>query len=227
MRRACGFTLVEVLVALLILAVMAGLSWRGIDTMLRSRDISQAQLDRSARLHTVMGQWQQDLEQVQEAAGIPALRFDGLHLYLTRRQPTGLQVVVWWLGEGKLLRWASEPVTQLQDLRRVYDEAQQPLVVGARALEALEGVAGWQMAYYFGNAWTNAQSSGDLAETLAEAEKRSRSVTQPAGSASEVQPVGPQRAVLPKAVRVQLEFTPSPGNFSGPLVRQVMLGSSG
>jgi len=222
LTRARGFTLVEVLVALLILAVMAGLSWRGIDTMLRSRDISQTQLDRSARLHTVMGQWQQDLEQVQEQAGIPALRFDGLHLYLTRRQPTGMQVVVWWLGEGKLLRWASEPVAQLQELRRVYEQAQQPLVVGARALEALEGVAGWQMAYYFGNAWTNAQSSGDLAETQAEAEKRSRGVTQQDGAT-----VGPQRAVLPKAVRMQLEFTPGPGNFGGPLVRQVLLGQSG
>ena len=35
-----GFTLVEVLVALSILAVLAGLAWRGLDGMLRARDAS-------------------------------------------------------------------------------------------------------------------------------------------------------------------------------------------
>ncbi|WP_374437361.1 type II secretion system protein J [Inhella sp.] len=237
MRR--GFTLVEVLVALLILALMATLAWRGVDGMLRARDISQAQLDRSARLHTVMAQWQQDLEQVQDTQLIPALRFDGRHLRLTRRQPEGLQVVVWWLAEGKLQRWASAPVRNLQALRQSFEESQQPLALASRSLSTLEGVAGWQMAYYFNNAWANAQSSGDLVEDAALRDKREREAgskpQQPdpqnpqggqggqggqAGQGTQ----GPTRATLPKAVRMQLDF--EPGQFGGPLVRQVLLGAS-
>lgn len=34
-RRSRGFTLVEVLVALFIMALMAGLAWRGLDGVLR------------------------------------------------------------------------------------------------------------------------------------------------------------------------------------------------
>jgi len=231
MRR--GFTLVEVLVALLILALMATLAWRGVDGMLRAREVSQGALDRSARLHTVLAQWQQDLEQLQEAPGIPTLRFDGLHLRLTRRQPDGLQVVVWWLGEGQLRRWASTPVRNLQALRQSYEESQQTLVLSTRSLSTLEGVAGWQMAYYFGNAWANAQSSGDLVEDAALRAKREDEVEKqksPPGSPpqtetqTDTRPQGPARTELPKAVRMQLDF--EPGQFGGPLVRQVLLGVS-
>lgn len=38
-RRAAGFTLIELLVAIAILAVVAILSWRGLDQIVRGRDI--------------------------------------------------------------------------------------------------------------------------------------------------------------------------------------------
>jgi prepilin-type N-terminal cleavage/methylation domain-containing protein len=41
-RTAPGFTLVEVLVALAVMAVIAGMAWQGIDAMVRSRDAVSA-----------------------------------------------------------------------------------------------------------------------------------------------------------------------------------------
>ena len=81
--RVGGFTLVEVLVALFILAIVAGLSWRGIDGMLRTRDASQERLERQLRLQSVIGQWEADLNALQDTDVVPALQFDGASLRLT------------------------------------------------------------------------------------------------------------------------------------------------
>lgn len=239
-RPGRGFTLVEVLVALMLMALMSAMAWQGLDGMLRSREVTQAAIERTALLQTVLAQWEQDLDQIQPSGVVGApLDFDGLRLRFTRRQPEGLQVVVWWLAEGKLQRWASAPVRNLQALRQSFEESQQPLALASRSLSTLEGVAGWQMAYYFNNAWANAQSSGDLVEDAALRDKREREAgskpQQPdpqnpqggqggqggqAGQGTQ----GPTRATLPKAVRMQLDF--EPGQFGGPLVRQVLLGAS-
>ena len=72
-----GFTLVEVLVALSIMAVLATMAWQGIDGIVRARDISQTQVERSLRLNTVMAQWEQDLAALIDTGAVPALAFDG------------------------------------------------------------------------------------------------------------------------------------------------------
>lgn len=81
-----GFTLVEVLVALLIMAIVAALSWQGIDAIVRSRDISSQRLEQQLRLQSVIAQWEADLAEIQDSGIVPALQFDGASLRLTRRQ---------------------------------------------------------------------------------------------------------------------------------------------
>ena len=55
-RSHRGFTLVEVLIALALMAVMGGLSWQGLDSLLRSRSAVQAEHARSTVLGTVLAQ---------------------------------------------------------------------------------------------------------------------------------------------------------------------------
>jgi 1,4-alpha-glucan branching enzyme len=43
---------------------------------------------------------------VRREPALHELDFDGRHLRLTRRSPDGLQVVVWWVAEGRWWRWA-------------------------------------------------------------------------------------------------------------------------
>ena len=107
---ARGFTLVEVLVALLIMAILATMGWQGVDGMVRARDISQENAERTLRLTTVVGQWEQDLSSLYESPTAPALQFDGATMRLTRFTPEGAQVVVWSLREGVWRRWASPSV---------------------------------------------------------------------------------------------------------------------
>ena len=114
-----GFTLVEVLVALMIMAIMAGMAWQGVAGIVRARDSNQSRLERSLRLNTVISQWEQDLAALQQTSVVPAaLSFDGAAVRLTRRTTGCLQLVVWSLrpddngntcGFPPTNRWRTDP----------------------------------------------------------------------------------------------------------------------
>lgn len=157
-----GFTLVEVLVALVVMAVLAGLAWRGLDGIVRSREISNEALDRSLRLNTIITQWEQDLLAVQDTGAVPALAFDGQTLRLTRRVDGGMALVVWAVRGGRWQRWATPPVTRVAQLSDFWFRSQQ-LLGNEPGQINLGEAADWQVYYFRGNAWTNAQSTGDLA----------------------------------------------------------------
>lgn len=63
-----GFTLVELLVALVIMVIMTGLSWRGLDVMLRSSELTQTRVDDIAALQNMIRQWDADLNAVHPVA---------------------------------------------------------------------------------------------------------------------------------------------------------------
>lgn len=219
-RSTQGFTLVEVLVALTLMAAMAVMAWRGIDAMLRSREISQASLLRSERLHTVLAQWEQDLRSLQDSSTLNPLSFDGISLLLTRRQREGMQVVSWNLRDGRLYRWESPVVTTQSALIEAYARSQQALLQDSQQQVVMEGVASWQMFFYRGNAWSNAQSSDDIGSE----EKPTGAPPSAASGASSqggTPPPSPRR-LLPSGVRMQLDFAAGSG-LDGRLVRQLAL----
>jgi general secretion pathway protein J len=195
-----GFTLVEVLVALVIMAVLAGMAWQGIDGIARSRDSAQARMEQTLRLTTVLAQWEYDLQTVHDTYGaVPALAFDGATLRLVRHTEGGVQLVAWSLRGGEWLRWAGPTVTRAAELQEQWMRSQQLLGNEPGQLRALSGVAGWQLYCFRSNAWSNCQSSADVA---------------PAGPGASA----PPRDVLPLAMRLVLTLP------EGALTRAVALG---
>jgi general secretion pathway protein J len=174
MHKQRGFTLIELLIAITLMAVLAGLSWRGLDSLMRSRDIVQAQVDKTAVLQTVLAQWQADLNAVQSVPGITeaGVQWDGRTLRLTRRATawrpdgadTGLWVVAWTLRGNQWLRWQSPPVQTRAALQQAWANAerwgQNPSADDANFETALLPLDAWQLIYFRGNAWTNPLSSG-------------------------------------------------------------------
>mgnify|MGYP001117702273 CR=1 FL=1 len=73
-RRSAGFTLVEVLVAMVVMALMSLMAWQGVDGIARTRESNQVRLEQTLRLETVVAQWEQDLAALQETGAVPALR---------------------------------------------------------------------------------------------------------------------------------------------------------
>ncbi len=199
-----GFTLVEVLVALTLMAVLAGMAWQGLEGISRARGVSHEHVAQTLRLNTVLAQWEQDLQSVFDTPLAPALAFDGATLRLVRRHPEGLQIVAWSLRERRWLRWAGPIVTQPKALQASWLASQQLLGNEAAQLRMQEGVVRWQVYFYRGNAWSNAQSSADVAAPA------------PAASA----PVA-ARTQLPTGVRVVLEFEGA--GQAGNLTRDIML----
>lgn len=223
MRR--GFTLVEVLVALVIMAVIAVMGWQGVDSMARSRDIGNAASERALRLSTVVAQWEQDLGAVYDSPQVPGLAFDGASLRLVRRSEGGVQVVVWSVQGGVWRRWPGPVVQRAAELQQAWLSSQQLQGSEAGQLPLLDGVREWQLYFWRGQGWSNAQSSGDLVDeapavVAAPAAPAASGASAPTGGASA--PVvaitaAPRRTRLPAGVRLQIDLP------EGRLLRDVMM----
>ena len=197
--------------ALSVMALIAGMAWQGIDAMARSRDAAQAAAERTLRLGTVLAQWEHDLQAVLPTATVPALRFDGATLLITREAPQGVQLVAWSWREGAWWRWAAPPVTGRTELRAHWQRAQQLMGNEPGTLRMIGGLAGVQLYFHRDNAWTNAQSTGDAAPAPGAGEASAA-----AGRPGAAPP--PEAAErLPNAVRLVLALEP------GPLTRDLLL----
>ncbi len=162
MQRRVGFTLIEVLVALVIMAIMAAMGWQGVASMARSRDIGSAASERTLRLSALVGQLEQDLAATYDSPLVPGLSFDGASLRIVRRSDSGVQVVVWSLREGIWRRWTSIPATRVGDLQQAWLASQQLQGLEPGQLKLIDGVTGWQIYFWRGQGWSNAQSSGNV-----------------------------------------------------------------
>lgn len=164
--RHRGFTLVEVLVAIVVMAIMSLMAWQGVDGIVRARDSNQERLEQTLRLETVIAQWEQDLASLQPTSAVPALTCDGQSVRLTRRTEGGMQVVVWALRQDNTdamwQRWAGPPVTTTTALQEMWMRTQQFQGAETGQLKALTGLDQWQVFFYQGNAWANCQSTGSL-----------------------------------------------------------------
>ena len=169
--RSHGFTLIELLIAIGILALMAGLTWRGLDGMSKAQTQLQQRADTVLTLQAGLSQWAADLDALVQLPNTPALDWDGRALRITRRSTAasgdGLLVVAWTRreidGAGQWLRWQSPPVQTRGDLQTTWARAAQwaqnaseedrKLEVRVAALEQ------WKVFYFRADAWTNPLSS--------------------------------------------------------------------
>ncbi len=207
-----GFTLVELLVALFVMALLALASWRGLDGMVRAQEHTRARADELLALQAVLAQWSADLDALLPLEHTEPIAWDGQALRLTRRgtqlPDEGALVVAWARrsagAQTYWLRWQSPPVRT----RAQWEAAWQQAALWARTPGAGPGsevrllpLQGWQLHYFRGGAWANALSSG---ATGAQAPRAPGGLSEAA-------------ARVPDGVRLQLEL-PAGGALSGTLV---------
>ena len=207
-----GFTLIELLVAIGVMALMAGLSWRGIDGMVRTQHQLQQRADQVMRLQAGLAQWTADLDALVQVPNTQALDWDGRALRITRRSSTapgdGLLVVAWTRryeqGAGQWLRWQSAPVATRAQLQAAWATAahwaQNPGDAEKASEVKVHALDQWKVFYFRSDAWTNPLSSDGAAP-------------RPTGE----KPPGPD-LTLPDGVRLVLTL-PADAAVSGILTR--------
>lgn len=224
-----GFTLVEVLVAIALMAMLAGLAWRGVAGMAEARTDSQEHMDRHLRLTTVLAQWEQDMAMLHNTAAVPSLTFDGATVRLVRRveqgSTHGVQVVAWQRRDQRWLRWPGPVTADAQALRESWFLSQQLLGNEPQQLLMLDGLSSWQVYFYRDNAWSNAQSSAGAAPPapppVATPPAPSGSPPTPGAPPPAPAPAAAPKPPLPTGVRVVL--TLEGRGLSGELTRDVLV----
>lgn len=167
MRMQQGFTLIEMMVAMAIMALIGVMSWAGLDVLIRSKNQVQMHGAHTAQMQVALQQWVLDLDQAWRPSGTDPMGWDGKVLRLTRRaaQPElGVTVVAWAVredGEQKqLMRWQSAPFTRMEQWRQAWEQAahwgrssgndQTTVLLPANALDIF---------VWSGDSWVNGQSS--------------------------------------------------------------------
>lgn len=201
--RLRGFTLVELLVALAAMALLALISWRGLDSMARAQSQHGARDEAVLVLQTALAQWGADLDGATNFGNTPALDWNGRVLRITRQAvdaqgSPAARVIAWTVGatadgSSSWLRWQSPPLASRADWTQAWGTA------AAWAESALPGAdaaatrvlpaASWNVGYFRNGAWSVAVQAQALGT-----------------------------ATLPDGVRLQLQLPPGPG-LSGLITR--------
>jgi general secretion pathway protein J len=160
MKRSAGFTLVELLVAISILAMVAVLGWRGLDGIVRARVALGQQMETTRGMQLAFAQMQSDAEHIarEDVLGKrPFLITDDNRLTLVRtvfteNQPSHLQVVAYRVVDGMLLRRESPATRDLIQLDALWKNATSDLDTTA-PVNLQAGVAGMQLLNWYNGAW--------------------------------------------------------------------------
>ncbi len=233
-RRMRGFTLIELLVALALMALMAALSWRGLDAMQRNQSSLARHSQEVLSLQNGLAQWTADLEALETQPGQSSMDWDGRALRLLRRgsQSTGegLLVVAWAQGQraqGSVwLRWSSPPLTNRAQMLAAWSQAalwaQNPGDAERLREVIIAPMSSWQIVYFRSGAWSNPLSSADQVKGTPAAPAAGASGAVTDVTKQELVAVTPQAQTkieaLPEGVRLVLTL-PEGGAVSGTITR--------
>jgi general secretion pathway protein J len=158
-----GLTLVELLVAISVLAIVAVLGWRGLDGIVRARITLTSDLEQTRGMQLIFAQLQSDCLHLASPTILlnrPSILAKPAQLNLVRTvfadsQPSRLQVVSYQVKEGVLIRRESVATRDLVELDTMWQSAISNTDV-APIVALQSGVSAMTMRFWFAgsNGWS-------------------------------------------------------------------------
>ncbi len=158
-----GLTLVELLVAISVLAIVAVLGWRGLDGIVRARITLTSDLEQTRGMQLTFAQLQSDCLHLASPTILlnrPSILAKPAQLNLVRSvfadsQPSRLQVVSYQVKEGVLTRRESSATRDLNELDSIWQTAIKN-TDASRNVTLQSGVSAMTMRLWFagGNGWS-------------------------------------------------------------------------
>ncbi|VXC16776.1 type II secretion system protein J [Massilia sp. 9I] len=171
-RTRRGFTLVELLVAISILAILAVLGWRGLDGIVRARIALTEQMEVTRGMQLAFAQMQSDCEHLagHEIIGRrPNLQWADNRFVLVRKvynenEASQLVVVSYRVVDGNLVRRESRGTRDLAQLEALWQAAASDAPSDAASPVTLQGgLAGMSILVYQANQWRSEAAAADNA----------------------------------------------------------------
>lgn len=175
MRKGRGFTLIELMVAIAAMALLALMSWRGLDAMSRAQALNRERGDAVLTLQTTLAQWGADLDAMMALSQTSAIDWDGRVLRLTRRSTDSATpvvfVVAWTLRSDAASgthwrRWQSPGFTTRAEWQQAWAQAAAWAANSGNGSSGADvdliALDGWQLSYFRNNAWAPAVSAEAL-----------------------------------------------------------------
>ena len=189
--RKNGLTLIELLVAISVLAFVAVLGWRGLDSIVRARVALNDDLEHTRGMQLAFAQMQNDFAQIVSRSVVPdraPLVIDQDRVTLIRKvyadnQPSRLQVVTYKVNNGVLMRRESEATRDLTELDNLWTAAESDADTGQDVALQL-GVASLTMRLWGPNGWGEANANPPASQPVQRTSRGSRAPapgTPPAG----------------------------------------------
>jgi len=166
-----GFTLIEVLVALIIISIVGLMAWRGMDAMMRGQENIEGRAKQDAVYIQLIRQFERDCQEItsDSTLDLPSYSVGDKNIWWVRRYEQANQsnwiIVGYGISANGLRRSVSRPLVNKTDILGLWQPVlRDPDLVSSNMKTSLEVS---EIIYQEASAITNAPSQGSISTQLA------------------------------------------------------------
>ncbi len=148
MKSNKGFTLIEVMIALIIMAMIGIMSWRGLDGSLRSKEIIEQHIEQHKVIQTLINHWQNDCKSLTTGidSDVPNFIKGNKNFWLIKHVSTnasqGWQMIAYTNVNGQLQRLQSILYPSKNDLEMLWQGVLKEPDLGVTGLQSSYSIDG-------------------------------------------------------------------------------------